>query len=312
MKAVVCPQFGPPEVLQIRDVPAPVPRSSEVLIRVRAVDVNPSDCAGRSGFAGAPLWMRLIVRTMFRFVTRHRILGIVLAGDIEECGSRVTQLEKGTRVIAFTGARGGCDAEYACVRANGIIAPIPDSFSYVDAASIVYGGLIASACLRRVELRPGDSIVIYGASGAVGSAAVQLAVEKGAIVTGISSAANTPLVKSLGAHTALAYDSDDQPGSEGYKFMFDAAGKRKKSNLKEACRRAIFPEGKFISVDTLGLKLRRDDMMILAELLESGRFKPVIDRIYSLDEIVEAHRRVETRHKRGSVVVTVSDQNTSV
>lgn len=305
MKAVVCPKFGPPDVLEIRDVPAPIPKRNEVLIRVRAVDVNPSDCAGRSGFAGAPLWMQLIVRTMFRLVTRNGILGLVLAGDVEQCGSRVAQLNVGDRVFAFTGARGGCDAEYATVRAKGIIAPIPDDVSYTDAAAVVYGGLIASACLRRVETRPGDSVLIYGASGAVGSAAVQLAVAMGAVVTGVSSAANTSLVKSLGAHTTLAYDLDDQPDASGYKYMFDAAGKRKTSKLKEACQSAIVPGGRFISVDTLGLKLRRDDITVLAKLLENGQFKPVIDRMYSLEEIVEAHRRVETRHKRGSVVVTV-------
>jgi NADPH:quinone reductase-like Zn-dependent oxidoreductase len=213
MKAAVCSRFGPPEVLQLRDVPAPVPASGDVLIRVRAADVNPSDCYGRSGMAGAPLWMRLVVRTLFRVFSRSRILGIVLAGDVEQCGTRVTQLRKGDRVFAFTGMRAGSHAEYACVRAKGIIAPMPDNVGYAEAAAISYGGLIASACLRRIRIRPGDSVVIYGASGAIGSAAVQLAVQMGASVTGVSSAANASLVRSLGAHATLAYDSDDQPGS---------------------------------------------------------------------------------------------------
>lgn len=306
MKAAVCTGFGPPEVLQVREVPAPVPGSGEVLIRVRAVDVNPSDCYGRSGMAGAPLWMQLIVRTAFGVFNRRRILGLVMAGDVEKCGARVTQVKKGDRVFAFTGMRAGSHAEYACVRAKGIIAPMPNNVSYADAAAIVYGGLIASACLRRVQIRPGDSVLIYGASGAVGSAAVQLAVQMGASVTGVSSAANTSLVTSLGAHTALAYDSEDQPSGDGYTYMFDAAGRRKTSKLKEACQRAIVPGGKFISVDTLGLRLRRNDIFALAELIKNGRFKPVIDCMYSLEEIVAAHKRVETRHKRGSVVVTVS------
>src|SRR4051812_41316454 len=306
MKAAVCSRFGPPEVLQLRDVPAPVPASGDVLIRVRAADVNPSDCYGRSGMAGAPLWMRLIVRTLFRGFSRSRILGIVLAGDVEQCGTRVTQLRKGDRVFAFTGMRAGSHAEYACVRAKGIITRMPDNVGYAEAAAISYGGLIASACLRRIRIRPGDSVVIYGASGAIGSAAVQLAVQMGASVTGVSSAANSSLVRSLGAHAALAYDSDDQPSGDGYRYMFDAAGRRKTSQLKEACQRAIVPGGKFISVDTLRLRLRRNDIFALAELLRDGRLKPIIDRTYSLDEIVAAHRHVETRHKRGSVVVTVS------
>jgi NADPH:quinone reductase-like Zn-dependent oxidoreductase len=309
MKAAVCTRYGPPEVLQLQDVGDPVPGAKDVLVRIRATTVTASDCYIRSAIPSARLAMRLMARAVIGFTRPRRpILGAVLAGEIEAIGSKVARFQVGDWVWAFTVLRFGCYAQRTCLPATlKLLAPAPSNLSHEEAAAIPYGGLMALYFLDKANIESGQQVLVYGASGANGTCAIQLAKHFGADVTAVCSTANVELLRSLGANTILDYTKDPASALGRYDVVFDAVGRRKTSPLKVATTNALMPAGRFISVDDALPRFRRDDLIRLRELVEAGTLKPVIDRRYPLERIAEAHRYVEHGHKKGNVVITVAD-----
>ncbi len=309
MRAAVCTRYGPPEVLQLGDVDRPVPLAHDVLVRVGASTVNSSDCFVRSGIPQAAWPMRLMLRVAVGFGRpRRSILGMVAAGAIEERGGAAARFRLGERVIAFTGLRFGAWAESARVRDNGLVERAPANLGDEGAAALVYGGLLALWVLRRAEIQQRRRVLIYGASGAAGVAAVQLAKHFGADVTAVCGGANLDAVRTLGADTVLDYATEHGVGERRFDLVLDAVGRRKTSPLKEACKIAVAPGGVVASVDDGRPRFVASDLALLTELAEAGRLVPVIDRLYPLERIAEAHRYVETGHKRGSVVVRIATE----
>jgi NADPH:quinone reductase-like Zn-dependent oxidoreductase len=308
MKAAVCDRYGPPEVLRIAEVEAPVPAQDEILVRIHASTVNSSDWYVRSGVPMAPL----AVQVPFRFLVgfrrpRRRIIGLILSGEVVEAGRDVTRFRPGDRVWAFTKLRFGAYAEYTCLKEGSSVSLAPATATYDEAAAIAYGGLMALHYLPRGGLRSGQRVLVYGASGAAGTAAVQLARHAGAEVTGVCGPDNMELVRSLGAVAVLDYTAIEMlPDGAAWDLVLDAVGKRRSSPLKVACRRAVAPGGRYVSVDDGTPGFSAADLADLAELVESGAIRAVIDRVYPLGRIVEAHRYVQTDHKRGNVVITVA------
>jgi len=306
MKAAVCTGYGPPEVLQIRTVPDPRPRDKEVCIRLVATAVTASDCIVR-GLKLRGVY-RLFMRAAFGFrAPRKGIIGMIAAGEIESVGREVTSFKPGDRVFGMDGFRAGTYAEKVCWPATAALAPLPANLTFEEAAALPYGGLIASFFVRRLKVRKGQRLLVYGASGAIGTAAVQLAKHLGAEVTGVCSTANLELVRSLGANTVIDYTKGDftQDGSR-YDVIFDAVGKRKSAKAMLNAGAALSSGGVSLSVDDAFPRTKKSDLLVLKELAESGAFRPVIDRRYTLDEIVEAHRYVDLGHKKGNVIVTIS------
>jgi NADPH:quinone reductase-like Zn-dependent oxidoreductase len=284
MKAAVCTRYGPPEVLQLQDVGKPIPKDGEVLVKIHATTVTSSDWLIRSGIPRAPLAMRIMMRLVVGIRRpRKSILGLVLAGEVAAAGKAVSRFRAGDRVFAFTGLRFGCYAPYACVSEKGILVPAPSNLTYEEAAAIPYGGLLALWLVRKGNMRSGQQVLIYGASGAVGTAAVQLAKHFGAEVTAVCSTTNLELARSLGADTVMDYTQEHAP-SDGklYDLVVDAVGKRKTSSLKVACSKALAPGGKYISVDDGTPNFRPGDLVVLKELAEAGKVRPVVDRRYPL------------------------------
>lgn len=305
MRAVVCTLYGPPEVLVLKEIPTPVPRKNEVRIRILATAVTSSDCYTRG------LNLNLVYRIMARIVLgwnapRQPVLGMVLSGEVESVGPDVRSFDVGNLVFGFNRHRFGTYAQYLCWPADGLLAKRPANLTDEEAAAIPYGGLLALSLLRKADVRAGQSILVFGASGAVGTSAVQLARHLGAHVTGVCSTANIELVTSLGAQRVVDYTVEDfTQGTERYDLILDAIGKRKSAAALRQCRRVLAPGGAFISVDNGRPDLRREDLVLLGELATKGEIRPVIDRTYLMDRIVEAHRYVDTGHKRGNVVITV-------
>jgi NADPH:quinone reductase-like Zn-dependent oxidoreductase len=308
MKAAVCARYGPPEVLQVQDVHDPVPGAKDVLIRIGATTVTPSDCYIRSGIPSARLVSRLMLRVTIGFTRPRRpILGAVLAGEIEAIGRKVTRFHVGDRVWAFTALRMGCYAQRTCLPATLKRLTLAPSNLSDDEAAAVLGGWMALYFLGKANIGSGQRVLVYGASGANGASAVQLAKHFGADVTAVCSTANVEMLGSLGADTVLDYTKEPASALGRYDVVFDAVGRRKTSALKEAARNALTPAGKFISVDDELPRFRRHDLTQLTELAEAGKLKPVIDRQYPLERLAEAHRYVEQGHKKGNVVITVAD-----
>jgi NADPH:quinone reductase-like Zn-dependent oxidoreductase len=302
MRAIVCTRYGPPEVLQLRDLPKPQPKGSEVLIRIAATTVTASDCIVRA--FNMPLRLKLPMGAVLGFrAPRNPILGLVLAGEVESAGKDVTQFKPGNQVYAFTAFRFGAYAEYKCLPEKAILAPKPSNLTHDQAAAIPYGGLLALYFLRQANIESRRHVLVYGASGAIGTTAVQLAKHFGAEVTGVCSAANVDLVKSLGADTVIDYTKQDftQNGAR-YDLIFNAVGKRKAVLRTEG---SLTAGGRHITVDDSSPKLRPEDLVFLTDLVESGGLRPVIDRIYPLEQIVDAHRYVDQGHKKGNVVIAV-------
>jgi NADPH:quinone reductase-like Zn-dependent oxidoreductase len=308
MKAAVCDRYGPPEVLRIAEVEAPVPAHDEMLVRIHASTVNSSDWYVRSGVPMSPLRTQVPFRLLVGLRRpRRRIIGLILAGEVVEVGRTVTRFRPGDRVWAFTKLRFGAYAEYACVKEDSSVAIAPAGVTYDEAAAIAYGGLMALHYLRRGGVRSGLRVLVYGASGATGTAAVQLARHAGAVVTGVCGPDNAEFVKSLGAVAVLDYTAADAPPAGAtYDLVLDAVGKRRGSPLKDACRRAVAPGGRYVSVDDGAPGFSAADLAALAELVDAGAIVPVIDRVYPLERIVDAHRYVEGDHKRGNVVITIA------
>ena len=317
MRAVVQNRYGPPDVLRLEEVERPVPNEDEVLVKIHATTVTRSDCGVR---AADPFFTR-----MFFGLRRpkQRISGTELAGVVEAVGSTVTEFEVGDGVF---GLKSGAHAEYVCVRESRALAHMPTGMSFEEAAAVCDGGSIARACLQKAGLKEGRSIVVHGASGAIGTAAVQLARHSGAHVTAVCNTKNVELVRSLGADEVIDYLQEDfTKNGKTYDVVFDAVGK----HSFRRCRRSLNPGGLFIETDlgfmwhvpplallsrwigdkrvTLPIpKYTKEDVLFLKKLIEAGEYRAVIDRRYPLEDVVEATRYVETGQKTGNVVLTVS------
>lgn len=318
MRAAVCTRYGGPDVIQLQDVPMPTPKNREVLVRVRATTVASGDHRVRA--FDMPKGFRAVGRLALGFRgPRQPILGTDLAGDVFAVGRRVTLFQPGDPVMVASSAT---HAEYARVPEDGGIVKKPPNLNYEEAASMVFGGVTAVCYLRDLaQVRPAHRIVVYGASGAVGTASVQLAKHLGAHVAGVCSGANTRLVQSLGADEVFDYAKQSfPPGGRTYDAIFDTVGKTTYKQCKAALskggaylpavasplqmvRAALFRHGRVRAAVAAATQER---MLFLAGLAAAGAMKPVIDRSYPLDEIVEAHRYVDTGRKRGSVVVRVA------
>ncbi|MGZ3475937.1 MAG: NAD(P)-dependent alcohol dehydrogenase [Polyangiales bacterium] len=323
MKAIVYGHYGPPEVVALAEVPKPVPSDHEVLIRIHATTVTTGDWRARS--LHMPTGVRLLGRLVFGvFGPRKPILGTELAGVVEAVGSAVTRFQPGDQVFAFAGARYGCHAEYRTMREDGLIALKPANVSFDEAASLSFGGLNALAFLRdKAAIKSGDRVLIVGASGGVGTAAVQLAKHFGAVVTGACSTRNLELVRSIGADEVIDYTKQDfADARDAYDIILDTTGTVPFSR----CERSLKQGGRLIAVQAslaqaLGMErppkasgkkviagvaaFTVDDMQLLARWAETGELKPVIDRCYPLERAADAHALVDSGRKRGSVVLSV-------
>ncbi|PFK06002.1 NAD(P)-dependent alcohol dehydrogenase [Bacillus cereus] len=301
MKAIICTKYGPPNVLKLQDVEKPTPKKNEVLVKIHATSVTTGDCRMR-GF-NSPLLFWIPMRIILGFKKpRKPILGVELSGEIEEIGTDVTQFKKGDQVFALTELNVGGYAEYTCVHESGLISLKPTNVTYEEAAIIPFGGTSALHFLRKGRIRKGQQVLIYGASGSVGTAAVQLAKYFGATVIAVCSNSNFELVQSLGANHVIDYTKEDfTKRAERYDIIFDAVGKIKRS----LCQKVLTPNGKYVSVNGMMAKVSKEDMILLKKLTETENLKPVIDRIYRLEEIPEAHIYVEKGHKKGNVSITL-------
>ena len=314
MKAIVCTKYGPPEVLQLQEVEKPIPKDNELLIKIHATTVTSSDTIVR-GYR-LPLWhpMGIMMGLMLGFrKPRNPILGLVLAGEVESVGKDVKRFKKGDQVFGSTvltafKTRMGAYAQYATLPEDWMIVPKPSNATYEEAAAILYGGWLALYFLKKGNIQKGQKVLVYGASGAVGTSAVQLAKYFGANVTGICSTTNLELVKSLGADIVIDYIKEDfTKKGEFYDLILDsvpmAHADRKK--IKSQCKKVLTPNGIYTSVDSGSPKSLIKDFIFLKELFEEKKLKPVIDRTYPLEKMAEAHRYVDKGHKKGNVVITV-------
>lgn len=299
MKAIICTKYGPPNVLQLQNIEKPTPKKNEVLVKIHATSVSTGDCRIRGFNSPLLFWIPMRIILGFR-KPRKPILGVELSGEIEDIGTDVTQFKKGDQVFALTELNLGGYAEYTCVHESGLIALKPTNVTYEEAAVIPFGGTSALHFLKKGQIKKGQRVLIYGASGSVGTAAIQLAKYFGATVTAICSSSNFELVTALGADNVIDYMKEDfTKQGEHYDIIFDAVGKYKKS----LCTDALMPNGKYVSVNGMMAKVSKEDMNLLKQLAETEKLKPVIDRTYRLEEIAEAHIYVEKGHKKGNVSI---------
>jgi NADPH:quinone reductase-like Zn-dependent oxidoreductase len=319
MKAIVCTKYGSPKVLQLKEVEKPTPKNNELLIKIFATAVTSSDCIVR-GFK-IPFWspVGLMMGLVLGFTKpRNPILGMVLAGEVESVGNDVKRFKKGDQVFGHTvksssfQIRFGAYSQYTCLHEDSIVVLKPSNLTYEEAAAIPYGGSLALHYVKKGNIQSGQKVLIYGASGSVGTSAVQLAKYFGAEVTGICSTTNLELVESLGADKVIDYTKEDfTKRGELYDVILDAVPMvmANRKNLKLQCKNALTPNGKYISVDDGTPTSNIEATLLLKELAESGKLKPVIDRSYPLEEIAEAHRYVDKGHKKGNVIITVEHNN---
>jgi NADPH:quinone reductase-like Zn-dependent oxidoreductase len=299
MKAVVYERYGPPEVLQLKDIDKPIPKANEVLIKVHSTTVTAGDWRMRKA---EPFLVR-IFSGLFK-PRRVKILGFELSGVVEDVGKEVRSFKKGDAVFASCGFKFGGYTEYRCLPENKNIAIKPSNMSFDEAAAVPIGGLTAIRFLRQAGIKKFDEVLVYGASGSVGTFALQLAKYYGANVTAVCSGQNVPLVKSLGADKVVDYTKEDIKGIiERFDIVFDAVAKIPKSKLTSLLK----PRGKFVTVGS-SPKDNPDDLLKLKEIIEAGHLKSVIDRKYKLDQIQEAHAYVEQFRKKGNVVITVFEE----
>ncbi len=324
MKAMVYTQYGPPDVLHLQEVAKPTPKANEVLIKVHATTVTTGDVNAR-GFVFVPNGFRFIARLMFGLnKPKKHILGVEIAGEVESVGAEVQRFKPSDQVFGLCGVRLGSYAEYNALPEKIGLTHKPAHLTYAEAAAVPNGALTALTYLRNLaKIQPGQSILINGASGSVGSAAVQLAKYFGAHVTGVCSTKNLELVKSLGADAVIDYTQTDfTQNGQTYDIIFDTVGK----TTFAACQASLKPNGLFLAgagglrefgqmfrTALMGGKKvkagvsseRHEDLDLIKEIVEAGHFKPVIDRCYPLEAMVEAHRYVDAGHKKGNVVIQV-------
>jgi len=322
MKAVVYERYGPPEVLQLKEVEKPIPKDNEVLIKTHATTVTAGDWRVRS--LNVPTGFGLIMRLVFGITKpKQPILGSELAGEIESVGKDVSKFKVGAPVFAFSDVAMGCHAEYKCMPEDGMIVLKPDSISYEQAAALSFGGTTALDFFRKANLQCGEKVLVNGASGSVGTAAVQLAKHFGADVTGVCSTANVELVESLGANHVIDYTKQDfTKNGENYDIIIDTAGtapfSRSKHSLKPDGRLLLVLAGMpaMLQIPWVSMTSSRkiiagpatgtvEDLRFLAELADAGEFKPVIERCYPFEDIVDAHSYVDTGRKKGNVIITM-------
>lgn len=310
MKAVMCDSYGPPEVLRLAEIDKPVPADDEVLIKVYATTVHVGDTKIRALRPGMGAALDPLMKTFMRFAVgfthpRRGVLGMELSGVVEETGRNVTSFKKGDEVFCSTGMHLGAYAEYACLPEE-ILLKKPANMSHEEAATVANGATTADHVLRKAHIEPGHKVLVYGASGSVGTFAVQLARNLGAEVTGVCSGSNLELVRSLGAEKVIDYTvSDFTENGETYDVIFDAVGKLSRSKVKHSLTEA----GKYLNVLTdsgTNMNVSAADLDRVKTQIEAGKLRTVIDRTYRLDEIVEAHRYVDAGHKKGNVVVLVA------
>lgn len=296
MKAVVYERYGAPDVLELRDIAKPVPKENEVLVKVYATTVTAGDWRMRK----ADPFIARFFNGLFK-PSRVKILGFELAGVIEETGKKVTTFKKGDAVFAWCGFKFGAYAEYKCLPVNNVIALKPANVTFEEAAAVPTGGITALRLLRSAGIKNGDDVLIYGASGSVGTFAVQISRNFVGNVTGVCSTANADMVRSLGAEKVIDYTKEDFTKTAlQFDVILDAVGKTSRS----ACKKLLKPGGRYVSVSG-SPKVNQDDMQVLKEMLESGKLKPVIDRRYTLEQIREAHTYVEQFHKKGNVIIKI-------
>jgi NADPH:quinone reductase-like Zn-dependent oxidoreductase len=301
MKAIVYEKSGPPEVLKLKDVPKPTPKDNEILVKIHAGTVTRGDVLLR----GAGLFINFMM--LILGFKKKKIPGHELAGEIEAVGKDVKLFKKGDAVFGTTtGLVYGANAQYVCLPEEwkqGVVAKKPDNLTFDEAAAVPIGGMTALYLLKKVNIQKGQKVLVYEASGSVGSYAVQIAKSFGTEVTGVCSTKNLEMVKSIGTDSVIDYKKEDfTKGSTKYDIVFDAVGK------SSGGKRALNKNGKYVSIKSL-TKEKTDNLLFLKELAEQGKIKPFIDRRYPLEHVMEAHRYVETGRKRGNVVVTVGHKN---
>ena len=328
MKAIVYTKYGPPDVLQLKEVEKPAPKENEILVKVKATTVTVADIRARSFTVPRPVWLVARIALGFR-QPKKEILGMELAGEVESVGKDVKRFKEGDQVFAATLAGFGAYAEYKCLPEDGPVSIKPSNITYEESAAIPIGARTALFFLRKANIQRDQKVLVYGASGSVGTYAVQIAKFFGANVTGVCSTKNMELVKSLGADEVIDYTTDDfSSKGETYDVIFDTVGKSSFSG----CMKSLKKDGTYINltvllpgVRMLWTKLTTSKKLILGqnspetfealnflkELVETGKLKVVIDRYYAFEEIVEAHRYVEKGHKKGNVVINVEHNNKS-
>lgn len=321
MRASVYTTYGPPEVVKLVDIPKPIPKDNELLIKVYASTVNRTDAGFRSAeYFISRFWTGLLK-------PKHKILGCEFAGVIEEIGKHVTTFKKGDNVFGFNDKTCGGHGEYLTIAETDAVTGMPEGFSFAEAAPIAEGAHYALVDIRAAKVKRGQKVLVYGATGAIGSAAVQLLKHFGAIVTAVCNTKNVELVKSLGADTVIDYQLQDFTNTtEKFEFIFDAVGK---SSFRQ-CKPLLTEKGIYISTElgkngvniilalttplSGGKKLlfpmpsiTKEDITFLKELVQMGEYKPVIDRHYNLEQIVEAYKYVESGQKTGNVVLKIAE-----